>query len=176
MPTDWKAAYAAALAERDPAKLPELCEKARDALNSQLLKTRSSAHPRDREELEEALRQVTIHLFSGTEAASPAKTNTPARTCSARNARQASSKAPSGGQPRTPTRDREQPSRLRNNTYREPDSSHCSRQPVQHARREQPIQGHQQEPKPSNAPRITQDARAPTVSKKHGHRALFEVE
>ncbi|MGA9473163.1 MAG: hypothetical protein WBV36_11910 [Terriglobales bacterium] len=63
MPTDWKAAYAAALAERDPKKLPKLCDKACRAINAKLLKTGSAANRSEREELEEALRLVTLHLL-----------------------------------------------------------------------------------------------------------------
>ena len=37
MPIDWKSAYAAALREQDPAKLPALCDQAREKINARIL-------------------------------------------------------------------------------------------------------------------------------------------
>ncbi len=64
MSTDWKAAFTTALAEHDPAKLPQLCDQARVAINTHLMQLEPHANPREREELNEALRRVTMHLLS----------------------------------------------------------------------------------------------------------------
>ncbi len=62
MTTDWKSAYAAALRERDPKRVPDLCDEARHAINTRLLEfaTRVS-HTAEIKELEEALRQLVIY-------------------------------------------------------------------------------------------------------------------
>lgn len=63
MITDWKIPYEAALRERDPAKLPEACELARSAIVEREVELSPFSSPEapEREELEEALRQIFIH-------------------------------------------------------------------------------------------------------------------
>jgi hypothetical protein len=62
MPIRWMSAYAAALQEQDPEKLPTLCDEARRAINDRILELGSKLHDSsEREQLEEALRQLTIH-------------------------------------------------------------------------------------------------------------------
>jgi len=62
MSTDWTTPYRAALQEQDPAKLPDLCERARRAIHDRTLElgTKAAAAP-EREQLEEALRQLVMH-------------------------------------------------------------------------------------------------------------------
>jgi hypothetical protein len=64
MENNWKAPYQAALRERHPAQLHAACERARHAINTRLLelvKENAIAPAIEREELEAALRQVTLH-------------------------------------------------------------------------------------------------------------------
>ncbi len=63
MNTDWKTPYEAALRERDPVKLPEACELARMAIVEREVELSPFSSPEapEREELEEALRQIFIH-------------------------------------------------------------------------------------------------------------------
>jgi hypothetical protein len=61
MPTDWRAAYEAALGERDPAKLADACERARMLINDRGLELVKQGLPLNspaRLALEEALRQL----------------------------------------------------------------------------------------------------------------------
>jgi hypothetical protein len=66
MPTDWTIYVRAALRQQDPAKLPKLVEQARGAINDRVLE-RGPKGPdtQEREELEEALRQLTLHEMKG---------------------------------------------------------------------------------------------------------------
>lgn len=64
MAARWMSAYAYALREQDPAKVEDLCEEARRAIHTRMLEledTRADVH--ERGELEEALRQLTIHKY-----------------------------------------------------------------------------------------------------------------
>src|ERR1700731_1189242 len=64
METNWRALHQAALREQDPAKLHAACERARAAINTRLLKQvkESAIVPAaEREELEQALREITLH-------------------------------------------------------------------------------------------------------------------
>lgn len=64
METDWKTPYWAALREHDPAKLRQICEQARYAINTRLLelaKHPALASKQETNELEEALREVALH-------------------------------------------------------------------------------------------------------------------
>lgn len=64
MSLDWKAAYDAALRERDPAKVSEACDRARILINDRALDLVTQGLTMDspeREELHEALRQLLIH-------------------------------------------------------------------------------------------------------------------
>ena len=59
----WKVAYALAIHEKDPSKKPHLCEQARRAINDRILQpTPFAASHLERRVLEEALRQLTIHM------------------------------------------------------------------------------------------------------------------
>jgi hypothetical protein len=61
MPTDWKTPHQAAMREQDPAKLPDLCEKARRAIFERLTdSTRNFADEIEREELDQASRELTL--------------------------------------------------------------------------------------------------------------------
>ena len=67
MPSRWKTAYAEALREQDPAKLEDFCEEARRAIHSRVLELEDNpADAREKGELEEALRQLTIHKYRRT--------------------------------------------------------------------------------------------------------------
>jgi hypothetical protein len=64
METDWQTPHRTALGEHDPAKLRHLCEQARYAINTRLLEL--AKHPAlaselEAKELEEALREITLH-------------------------------------------------------------------------------------------------------------------
>jgi hypothetical protein len=61
--TDWRTPYQAALRERDPAKLHEACELARRGIHDRTLElaAENATDSPEREELEEALRQIFIH-------------------------------------------------------------------------------------------------------------------
>jgi hypothetical protein len=60
MPTEWRSAYEAALREQDAAKIAEACEAAIRAINARLLET-PNVRDQETEDLEEALRRLTIH-------------------------------------------------------------------------------------------------------------------
>jgi hypothetical protein len=61
MPTHWTILLRAALRQQDPAKLPKLVEQARRAINARVLERGTkSADAHEKEELEEALRQLTL--------------------------------------------------------------------------------------------------------------------
>ncbi|MGD0468600.1 MAG: hypothetical protein ABSA54_09520 [Terriglobales bacterium] len=62
MPTDWTIYVQAALRQQDPAQLPKLVEQARRAINDRWLE-RGTKGPdaSEREELDEALRQLLLH-------------------------------------------------------------------------------------------------------------------
>jgi hypothetical protein len=64
MPIDWKTQYQTAIRELDPRQKPALCERARHAIHERLLE-QGRQHPdaTEREELEEALRQLTLHKY-----------------------------------------------------------------------------------------------------------------
>jgi len=61
MPTDWTILFRAALRQKDPAQIPKLAVQARRAINERVLE-RGTIGPdaREREELDEALRQLTL--------------------------------------------------------------------------------------------------------------------
>lgn len=64
MHTDWMSPYHAALREQDPAKLEELYEQARHAIHNRVLELGTqSLDAHERGELEEALRELTIHKY-----------------------------------------------------------------------------------------------------------------
>jgi hypothetical protein len=72
MPIDWKSAYAAALREQDSAKLPQLCEHARRIINKRFLQQGTECPaPREKEELNEALRQLFEHELEQSHLPSP---------------------------------------------------------------------------------------------------------
>jgi hypothetical protein len=59
---EWTTPYRAALRERDPAKLPELCEQARHAINMRVLELGwQGAEAPERRLLEESLRRLAVH-------------------------------------------------------------------------------------------------------------------
>jgi hypothetical protein len=59
---EWTTQYRAALRERDPAKLPELCEQARYAINMRVLELGwQGADAPERRLLEESLRRLAVH-------------------------------------------------------------------------------------------------------------------
>jgi hypothetical protein len=61
MPTHWTILFRAALRQQDPAKLPKLAEQARRAINDRVLERGTkSADAQEKEELGEALRQLTL--------------------------------------------------------------------------------------------------------------------
>jgi hypothetical protein len=61
MPTHWTILFRAALRQQDPAKLPKLVEQARRAINDRALERGTkSTDTQEKEELEEALRQLTL--------------------------------------------------------------------------------------------------------------------
>jgi len=62
MPTDWTILFRAALRQQDPAQIPKLVEQVRRAINERALQ-RGTKGPsaREREELAEALRQLSLH-------------------------------------------------------------------------------------------------------------------
>ncbi len=62
MSSDWTIYFRAALREQDPAKLPPAVERARRAINGRLQETGTKGpDSREREELEEGLRQLNLH-------------------------------------------------------------------------------------------------------------------
>lgn len=69
MHTDWNTSYRVAIHEQNPAKLEDLCEQARRAIHTRVLELADTpADARERGELEEALRQLTIHKYKRTAA------------------------------------------------------------------------------------------------------------
>jgi hypothetical protein len=61
MATHWTILFRAALRQQDPAKLRKLVEQARRAINDRVLERGTkSADVQEKEELEEALRQLTL--------------------------------------------------------------------------------------------------------------------
>ncbi|HEX9111788.1 MAG TPA: hypothetical protein VF845_09950 [Terriglobales bacterium] len=59
---EWTTPYRAALREPDPAKLPELCEQARYAINMRVLELGwQGADAPERRLLEESLRHLAVH-------------------------------------------------------------------------------------------------------------------
>jgi len=61
MPTHWTILFRAALRQQDHANLPKLVERARRAINDRVLERGTkSADVQEKEELEEALRQLTL--------------------------------------------------------------------------------------------------------------------
>lgn len=72
MPIDWKTIYGAAIREQDPAKIPDFCDEARQAINDRVLEQgKRGANTPERKELEEALRQLVVHELRGTKRPSP---------------------------------------------------------------------------------------------------------
>lgn len=67
MRTRWINLYLAALREQDPAKIPDLCDQARRAINDRVLQiaTQPQCNP-ERTALEEALRQFVVHELKKT--------------------------------------------------------------------------------------------------------------
>jgi hypothetical protein len=62
MITDWTTQYRAAFREPDPAKLPELCEQARCAINRRVLELGwQGAEAPERRLLEDSLRRLAVH-------------------------------------------------------------------------------------------------------------------
>lgn len=62
MPSDWTIYFRAALREQDPAKISQLVERARRVIHDRL-QERGTKGPdtRERDELEEGLRQLNLH-------------------------------------------------------------------------------------------------------------------
>lgn len=74
MSLEWRSSYHAAMSEQDPANRTGACERARHDINSRLLElagrdTGGSADATrdERAELEEALRQITMHEWKNDE-------------------------------------------------------------------------------------------------------------
>jgi hypothetical protein len=64
MTSDWKGHYQLAMHEEDPAKQEELYEQARVAIHKRVLElAKDRADIRERGDLDEALRQLTIHKY-----------------------------------------------------------------------------------------------------------------
>lgn len=62
MITDWQTLYREAQLECDPKKVHKTCERARYAINDRALElAKERADGPEREELEEALRQLMVH-------------------------------------------------------------------------------------------------------------------
>jgi hypothetical protein len=62
MITEWTTQYRAALREPDPARLPEVCEQARHAINMRVLELGwQGAEAPERRLLEESLRRLAVH-------------------------------------------------------------------------------------------------------------------
>ena len=64
MRIDWRTAYFNALHEQDPAKIASAYDHARSVINDaaiELTREARSDHSREREELEEALRELYFH-------------------------------------------------------------------------------------------------------------------
>lgn len=65
MPAEWERLYREAFQELDAEKLPELCDRARRAINDRLLElaAQNIAAEKEREQLFEALRALLIHEY-----------------------------------------------------------------------------------------------------------------
>ncbi|MGA3107339.1 MAG: hypothetical protein ABSD53_22885 [Terriglobales bacterium] len=64
MTLDWKALYQLAMHEEDPTKREELYEQARIAIHKRVLElAKDRADARESGDLDEALRQLTIHKY-----------------------------------------------------------------------------------------------------------------
>ena len=63
MPLEWEMLYREALDERDDEMLPEVCDRARRAINERLteLAKQKIAAEKEREQLYDALRRLLIH-------------------------------------------------------------------------------------------------------------------
>jgi hypothetical protein len=78
MPIDWKSIYASAIREQDPAKIPDLCDEARRAINDRVVEQgKRSTNTPERRELEEALRQLVVHELNRTKRPSPESRRAP---------------------------------------------------------------------------------------------------
>ena len=67
MHTDWKTSYQFAIREQSPAKLEVLYEQARHAIHNRILElAQNRADICESGELDEALRQLTIHKYRRT--------------------------------------------------------------------------------------------------------------
>jgi len=66
MPTEWEQLYAEAFHELDAEKVPELCDRARRALNDRLCElSKLGAHAQqEREQLFEALRTLLLYEYA----------------------------------------------------------------------------------------------------------------
>jgi hypothetical protein len=67
MSLEWRSSYRDAMSEQDPAKRAPACERARHEINSRLLELAGQAPDAaggERAELEEALRQLTMHEWN----------------------------------------------------------------------------------------------------------------
>jgi len=65
MPAEWEQLYREAFQELDAENLPELCDRARRAINERLmeLSAQTLAAEKEREQLFEALRTLLIHEY-----------------------------------------------------------------------------------------------------------------
>ena len=65
MPTEWEKLYREAVQELDHEKLPEMCDRARRAIDDRLtdLAGQMIATEKEREQLFEALRNLVIHEY-----------------------------------------------------------------------------------------------------------------
>ena len=65
MITDWQTLYRAALNEKDSARIPEACEKARSAISERLKEierpSQAALNRREIEGIDEASRQLWLH-------------------------------------------------------------------------------------------------------------------
>jgi len=67
MHTDWKTPYQFAIREQNPATLEDLYEQARHAIHNRVRELEENpSDTREKGELEEALRQLTIRKYSRT--------------------------------------------------------------------------------------------------------------
>jgi hypothetical protein len=65
MTSDWKAIYQLAMHEEDPPKRDELYEQARLAIHKRLLElAKDRANVLESADLDEALRQLTLHKYN----------------------------------------------------------------------------------------------------------------
>ena len=65
MSSEWERLYAEALQELDAERVPELCDRARRALNNRLVERAGdkTADPAEREQLFEALRNLLLYEY-----------------------------------------------------------------------------------------------------------------